>query len=65
MMLCPINAFDDARHDYTWYQPSIGLLKRLFANLGFRLSRVTYSQQHAVFNHEWVERPTIVATRVR
>ena len=60
----PITNMDDPRFDYTWFAPSIGLLRRVFQNVGFRITKLGTSRQYARFQNAWATRPTIVAARV-
>ena len=61
----PLNDWSDPRYDYTWYELSMGMFRRVFANLGFRITRVTYANmRYPLDGGILVERPTIVAERI-
>jgi len=59
-----ITQLDDPRFDYTWFAPSIGLLRRVLQNVGFQITKIGTSRQFARFKNDWATRPTIVAQRV-
>jgi SAM-dependent methyltransferase len=65
LLMRPITSWDNPIYNYTWFELSIGLYRRIFTNMGFRLHNITYSKQIWVAEGRVViERPTIVAQRV-
>jgi len=60
----PANAWNDPRYDYTWYELSIGMYRRVLANVGFRVASIHFVPMVFALEDRVAERPTIVARRV-
>ena len=65
LFLRPVTSFSDPQVAFSWYAPSLGLLKQTLLNMNFRISQVTHPRMYDEKRESWVHRPTIVATRFK
>jgi len=60
-----MNGWDQAQHNYSWWELSLGLYRRIFANLGFAIELVPAQALCNEYDPPLlIERPTIIARRV-
>jgi 2-polyprenyl-3-methyl-5-hydroxy-6-metoxy-1,4-benzoquinol methylase len=64
MLMRPISTLDNPVFDYTWFELSTGLLRRVLNNVDFELVMVGSSRQYYAANDVWANRPTVVAKRI-
>ena len=62
MFMKPANSWDNPANNFTWWNLSLGLYRRIFANVGVDIELVPATALHEGNEHA---RPTIIARRVK
>ena len=62
MFMKPATSWDNPENNFTWWNLSLGLYRRIFANVGFEIELVPAVAAHNGGDHT---RPTIIARRIK
>jgi 2-polyprenyl-3-methyl-5-hydroxy-6-metoxy-1,4-benzoquinol methylase len=60
----PCVPWDNPKIDFSWYELSVGMYRRLLANLGFRIQAIHFVHALYLTDNVMAERPTLVAKRI-